>query len=304
MQQRQITEWEAYQALRGVRTDEHRLPSREAQASVDISALLRRMNSFSRLTREQAVREANMLPSAPLLMLVQEGAGFYRQRKRRSTFIELVALLTWLPLCLTLMAVCNLTFTTGLISFLPLVASVLIGHFIYVPFRLSASLVTLLKETDDLKLLGPAISMYVRPDDYFVIQEPLNKPLCRLLAHLRADQSGLLTGEQKRDLLLLVADSQTPKEVRINGLKALEQVGDESAYETVRNISLAAADAQLQQAVIHCLEYLKVHASERREMQTLLRASDSSAASAPDVLLRPAESHANTPPEHLLRPQA
>ncbi len=50
MQQQQMTEWEAYQAVRSVKTDEHGLPLVEPQASAnmtaDRAALLGQMNSF------------------------------------------------------------------------------------------------------------------------------------------------------------------------------------------------------------------------------------------------------------------
>ena len=145
--------------------------------------------------------------------------------------------------------------------------------------------------------------MYVNPEDYRAMHRELGNTLCRLLPHLRADQSGLLTREQKRDLLSLVASSGST-ELRVKGLKALEQVGDESAYQIVNNILRFTPDKEVQKAAAECLEYLKLHANERREMQTLLRAADSLDASAPDVLLRPAGSPALTPPEQLLRPQA
>ena len=159
MQQQQMTEWEAYQAVRSVKTDEHGLLSAESQASgntaADMAALLKQMNSLSRTTRERAVRAANALPPGQLLTLVQTGANFYRTRKRRSAYIILAPILGWFPACLVLFVVSNLSTAAIMLSFWPLVNWLMGWSLLYVPFRLSWSLVTQLRTTERCQPVRP-----------------------------------------------------------------------------------------------------------------------------------------------------
>lgn len=273
-------------------------------SDAEIRAWLGELNAYQRATRERALARAHALPPERLLAIIQTGARTYRRRKRFSTFVELAVVLSWFPLSLLSLLVSNVSMVVVMGSFWLLLAVVLAWHYVSVPVRLHQSLITLLEKAEDPQLLGPAVSMYVRPDSYQGLQQTLGKTLCRLLPRLRADQTGLLTREQKRDLLLLIGSPQAEIEMRLKGLKALEQVGDESAYATIRALSQNASDGQVKHAAEQCLEYLLEHADERREMQTLLRASEAAAASAPTELLRTAAIPVETPSEQLLRPQA
>jgi hypothetical protein len=117
-------------------------------------------------------------------------------------------------------------------------------------------------------------------------------------------------------------------ELMICVLKALEQVGDETALGPVRRLAALSparieenircyrqADVsslrgsafwedvkRVRQAAVECLEALEVRLESREQAQTLLRASDSTHVDPSGTLLRPAVGGNETASEELLRP--
>jgi hypothetical protein len=275
---------------------------------------LRGLNSYKRAVREAHLRQVCALPPESLLLLMQEGARLYRKRYRLSSCVELILLVPWLPISIALFAVANVSVNLFGWFFLFTAFTAIAWHVCTVPWRMYRALVGVLEHTNDLHLVGPAISMYVRPDSFGQTHIALGNALCRLLPQLRSDHASLLTSDQMQDLLKLLAAGNYSENasiasrkaaVMLQALKALEQIGDESAIPVVQNLTSTTLNQNImvRQAAEQCLEYLRLNAGRQREMQTLLRAS-SSAAAAPDTLLRPASSNGETAPEQLLRPQA
>lgn len=268
---------------------------------------LRGLNSYKRENREASLRQISGLSPENLMQLMREGARLYSKHYRLSTWVELVLLVSCLP-------VFGMSMQSGWQSFLLVVFLAVGWHFCTVPWRMYRALVGILEHTEDLKLIGPAISMYIHRDGPLRTRMALGKTLCRLLPQLRSSHSILFTGSQKQDLLRLlstVASTDNADEksiivrVTLQTLKALEQIGDESAIPVVQNLASPTLNqnTMVQQAASECLEFLRVNAGRQREMQTLLRAS-AAATAAPDTLLRPASGSMDTAPEQLLRPQA
>jgi hypothetical protein len=87
--------------------------------------------------------------------------------------------------------------------------------------------------------------------------------------------------------------------LKIAALRALEQVGDETALPVVEKLAKSAGDTQVRFAAQECLPFLQQRADQVRVEQTLLRASGPG--SSADVLLRPASNGAEAAPQQLLR---
>ena len=152
--------------------------------------------------------------------------------------------------------------------------------------------------------------MYVRPDDSGRTRIILGKTLCRLLPQFRADQANLITASQMREMLSLLNTSASGRSVgngniTLSVLKALEQIGDESAIPAVRNLTSPIYNYSLEvrEAAEQCLNHLYINVGQHREKQTLLRASSSQASATPETLLRPASGTVDTASDQLLRPQ-
>lgn len=158
-----------------------------------------------------------------------------------------------------------------------------------------------------------------RPDKAIV--ETLIKLLCRLQA---SDARFLTTSNRlvlniilRSDVFLLrnfgissTASTQSPAYSPRNRLKledrirlvlavvkAMEQVGDETAIAPVRHLTKSLWKP-VREAAQECLPFLYQRANEQRASQGLLRPADNTAT--PDVLLRPAIETPD-PPEQLLR---
>ena len=276
---------------------------------------LRGLDSIRRSVREETLRQVRALPPKQLLQLVQVGASQYRKLYRVSSYIELPLLAVSVPTCLFLSVEKGIGVQAMCWSLLVLATAIIVGHTLFVPWRMYRSLINVLANTNDIRMVGPMVSMFAATDGSMTTRVILAKTLCRLLPQLRSNHANLLTSEQKRDLItLLGAGLQTEqrdaillmKKLKMRALKALEQVGDESAIPALKNMIAAMypKNSEVRIAAKHCLEFLKLNADTRRETQTLLRASDATSAVKTDTLLRSA-SAANTsiPPEELLRPQ-
>lgn len=274
---------------------------------------LRGLNSYNREIREAGLRQITALPPELLLQLMREGSRYYGKRYRLSSCVELILLVASLPIGLWLFVAFGMSINLFGWLLLLVAFSAIAWHICTVPWRMYRALVGVLEQTEDLNLVGPAISMYVRPDALGRTRIVLGNTLRRLLPQLRSTHANLLTADQKHDLLRLLLGTSSENEVEksvalhvmLQALKALEQVGDESAIPAVQKLALSTINInrQLRQAAVECLEYLRINAGRNREMQTLLRASSASN-TAPDTLLRPASSSEDTASEHLLRPSA
>jgi HEAT repeat protein len=157
---------------------------------------------------------------------------------------------------------------------------------------------------DNVEGVGPLAEALEWPDP--AIKSMAARSLVRLLPLLNATDSGLLTTRQRGCLhrVLRMGNSRKQEALMVAILKALEQVGDESAVPYVKQLAFGAARTRIQQRVQEkaqeCLPFLEVGATQRQGSQTLLRAS-SVDASQPDVLLRSASGAKVVEPTQLLR---
>ena len=275
---------------------------------------LRGLNSYKRQIREASLRQIAALPPEHLLQLMREGARLYRRRYRLSSNVELLSLVACIPVGMLLFLVAGVGEKPIGVLCLLIVCFAVGWHIFMVPWRMYRALVGVLEHTEDLNLIGPIISMYVRPDGIGQKRVVLGNTLARLLPRLRFDHAGLLTVEQKQDMLRLLPINMDSKDeaeravdwnMALQALKALEQIGDESAIPAVQRLTsyIFNQNTMVQQAAEQCLKHLRSNTGRHKEMQTLLRAS-AVAEVAPGMLLRPADGHAATPPEQLLRPQS
>ena len=127
----------------------------------------------------------------------------------------------------------------------------------------------------------------------------------RLLPHLTSADARLLN-QQQRTLLysqLHTAHTKSTAPFQIAILKALEQIGDESAIPTVQALALCSLTTpsarQVRDAALHCLEFLPQVAQKNSASQQLLRASFSET---PQQLLRASPGGGSEQTEHLLHP--
>src|SRR5207247_827631 len=127
----------------------------------------------------------------------------------------------------------------------------------------------------------------------------IQRALRRMIPQLRADQADLLTKDQKRALLMLLQTPYADFDMVLSILKALEQVGDESAMPAVEKLA-AQSVTKVRRAAEECLHHLRLSAKRARQVQTLLRASCGSNLIAPEALLRPADVFFDTPPQEML----
>ena len=133
--------------------------------------------------------------------------------------------------------------------------------------------------------------------------------LTRLLPQMKASDASLLHPKQRAILYKMLrplhVGAHAPLICAI--LRALEQVGDQSAFAPVSKLArmrtFTPTQNKVRDAAANCLSYLSLNSDNARNSQTLLRASSAMSVTTPDMLLRPAASYAQeTPAEQLLRP--
>jgi hypothetical protein len=190
------------------------------------------------------------------------------------------------------------------------------------PPRARRSMAAIVEGLDDARLIPLALNLLVHP--YVGTQESARKALLRLLPQLRAGDADDWTPEQRQALCRIFDTPISYFELTLAVLKALEQIGDERDLPAVRKLADMKTDGNLwtkpfkvskqeaaerarliRQAAEGCLPYLEIRAEEKKQAQTLLRASEASNTAASETLLRAAEATANvTPAEQLLRPHS
>lgn len=272
----------------------------------DPHALLRRLNHCNERVREEAKREALLLPPEDLLQLARREAEWYRRRKKlgyvaAGTILCLIlALLVWLH-----------SVNYGLMQLFRLVVP---AFLLFLPRRGHQNVAELIDHSSDPRLLGPALEMAIdTPHDHHVRQMAL-RTVRRLLPTLRADHALLLTPRQRTLLVSLLRDPLHDPERTLLILRALEQVGGAEAIPAVQNLTAlqephvrgwrnSSADRiRIRAAAEACLPFLHANAKRETCRMILLRAAGPTPASAPDVLLRPAmPASTNVPTEQLLR---
>jgi hypothetical protein len=161
---------------------------------------------------------------------------------------------------------------------------------------------------NDLKLIGPLAEAL--DAERFLKPKPVVAALRRLLPRLQASDADLLTREQR--VCLYRSINRQPmrgynlydKELAVDILKALQQVGDKEALPHVQRAAKWSRDKNIHHAANDCLQFLLEKAEAFKRSEQYLRPSSVSAVQTgqADALLRPASAGTEpTAPEQLLR---
>lgn len=108
-----------------------------------------------------------------------------------------------------------------------------------------------------------------------------------------------LRDEHRKALHSTLRDKNIP--LALASLKALEQVGDETAIAPVNAYLNKTKSPLVKERCRECLAYLEQNVERHRNAQTLLRASSANSVGE-EELLRPSYGGNTAPPEELLRP--
>jgi hypothetical protein len=268
--------------------------------------LLDNLGSGDDILRESALRDAGGLPPDAKLKLFRMAARRYRRQQRRyrsRNFIYILLFVLWL-IGVALIGANSLpedwygALWTGMIG--GFIANSLVNR---PPTRARQQLTVLGQNIDDVRFVVPLLRLLYeaeaeRPDPV------LADVLKRLLPQLQYRDTRRWSHED-RSLLLTPLENRSDPELTLCVLRALEQVGDESAVPTVEKLAaMRLYDPRIAPAARECLPFLYAHVEQLHLAQTLLRPTDSITDS-PDNLLRPATGDAdNEAYEELLRPDS
>jgi hypothetical protein len=147
-----------------------------------------------------------------------------------------------------------------------------------------------------------------------MVQVFLMETLAPLLRQLTAADARLLNHAQKAILYRFIADEERPMrnyaayipryaEFTLATLKALEQIGDESAIPHVERLADTSTYQHIRAAARECLPYLYARQENAHQSLSLLRASGAPGA-ASEELLRAASGTTPSDPAQLLRASA
>ena len=106
-----------------------------------------------------------------------------------------------------------------------------------------------------------------------------------------------------KTLLFLLDKPNNDAPLTYSVLRALQQIGDDTAIPVVERLARSQR-GNVAEWANETLVYLRDRSDQKRQSQTLLRASGASESIGHDALLRPAINAADPAPEQLLRPQA
>lgn len=189
--------------------------------------------------------------------------------------------------------------------------------------RLQTSLTLIAGDIQDARLLPFALSHLWNSSGF--INTSVRDGVKQLLPKVRAEDAEFWNADQKRTLLKLLDPPYRDPELIVRVLKALEQIGDETALPAVQRLAIMQHRKQsaplrrgankgfshrvwgqddIRQAASECQAILEARALTAQQATTLLRATYQEDATAPETLLRSlAAQSEDTPAEQLLRPQ-
>jgi hypothetical protein len=309
-----------------------------------LEQLLKNLDSKHAAVRKAAIRQARVLPPDQLLELAQMEALRSRPNwlligGKMTATITIPAYVLILALIVShylhlfpWLARHDLSWIIRLIKlsgklYLPLASCLLVPLLLYYrygrPPHARSSMAAIVDGLDDARLVPLALNLLAHP--YAGTQEIAKKALLRLLPQLRAGDADNWTMEQRFTLRVILFDSPVSNiEMTLAVLKALEQVGDERDLPAIRKLMSMTTDSKvmskssvmawqrmverarhIRQAALECIPYLEIRAEEKKQAQTLLRASEASSTADSERLLRAAEATGSeTPAEQLLRPHS
>ncbi len=315
-QHQQRPEREAYQANRCNKMDANGLPQGAQAASaftpVSLDTILRNMNSRKAKEQHEAVRAVGLLiTSAPdqLLLLAKMEAQNYQRHAASGAIISL-AIVALVGMACVLLSKSNIwAIDNALYIFAGTCIALACWLSLYLPRRARRNMIDVYHYLDDPRFIGLALNMLV-PDGITesrqspmytgYVQASMVGALTKMLKRVNVSHKTLLTCEQMQILLSVLQHSRTDRALTLAILRALQQIGDESAIPIVERIARSTFDVHSEAE--ECLEYLRGQADQKRQAQTLLRASDSVVSTRPEHMLRPANPETDAAPEQLLRP--
>ena len=162
-----------------------------------------------------------------------------------------------------------------------------------------------LAKIEDVRCIGRLAEVLEWPDS--AVQQVAISSLSQLLPQVKASDKVFQTARQRANLhrMLTLPNARRHARFLVNLLKALEQIGDESAMPYVQQLAKAAPTSTQQRRVCdaarECLPYLELRVDLNRNSQTLLRASSAFSVGS-DMLVRPASASGATDRDQLLRP--
>jgi hypothetical protein len=276
-----------------------------------VERLLKDLNSRNEFVRRAALREARALPPETLAALLAREVARKQRLRRKYTFLSRMAWrLGYASLCIPLWLFhyelsalqFALIFLTG--ALLPPLLSTYIDVFLDVPSWGLQGLFQVAGETADPRFLASGLLLYGEVH-HSHIRKDISSVLKTLLPQMRVSEDTPWTKEQRAALLLPLKYPLTDVALTVCVLKALEQIGEESAVPVVQKLAnldvYALGAGRIRQAAEECLPYLTVRVEQARHAATLLRPA--AGISPPDTLLRPAGARvAPMPSEQLLRP--
>ena len=294
---------------------QHQQKPDTALSPVSLEAILRGMNSRKAKEQHEAVRAVGLLiTSAPdqLLLLAKMEADNYQRHAASGATISL-AMVALVGMAGVLINNSNtwpgLTPDVLMYIFGGTCITLACWLSLYLPRRARRNMIDVYHYLDDPRFIGLALNLLV-PDGITesrqspmytgYVQSSMVGALTKMLKRVNVSHKALLTREQMQILLSVLQHPHTDRALTLAILRALQQIGDASAIPAVERLARSKFDVRSEAE--ECLEYLRNQADQKRQAQTLLRASDSAIATRPEHMLRPANPEIDAAPEQLLRP--
>jgi hypothetical protein len=152
----------------------------------------------------------------------------------------------------------------------------------------------------DKRIIGPLLMAHSWPD-MWEHRNAFRHALLTLLPTLRASDAALLSASHREQLNKLLRSRDV--EYVHAALKALEQVGDESAIpyleRLIKSRSRTATQKQVQEAVKQCMAAVMQRTESGAPGSTLLRPTEGNPT---ETLLRPISNQTGAEEQNLLRP--
>lgn len=294
------------------------------QATMSLEEILQGLNNPKFARWEQARLAARKLAVEypdQLLDLARMEAKVYRKRAVFGTVVSLSLVSVALALAIILQ--------NGVLLFGVAVVSLSCAGWLglFIPTRARRTLLEVLRTLNDPRFLGSMLTILVPNgvtevkasvtlDTY--VRKTIIAVLLKMLPFVRQEHRAYITPAQMRTLLTLLWQSRTHVALAVAILRALQHIGDESAFPTLHLLAArndrddrnnpmmqtlwGANRGVVAEEAINCLKYLQTQADARRQSHVLLRASSQSHQEGQDNLLRPAIGDSNRDPDELLRP--
>jgi hypothetical protein len=283
---------------------------KRADATPDLKQLLRELIRSSRRDQASVGRQIEYLPPDQLVLLADLEAREFRRRQKNGAKAVVGLLPVVMATTMLLTQFGSLPYEGTLILLSVSCLAMAVGLATYMPIAAHKILYDILTKTHDTRLIGPLLMMLL-PDPVagtsalIDLQDPSRRALSGALKVLLPSvrQDTILTKDQMQVLLSLLDRPYQDVPLTLAILKALEQIGDESAIPVVERLADEwRHNPKVTQAAQECLPSLQKRVEETKHARTLLRASSNGESVPTEMLLRPAVNATPDGPDQLLRP--